>query len=270
MKRRCIWIALAVAIAAIDTASGMNLSARLEFLPGWRHVDETGEYHVAGIRMKLDDGWKTYWRVPGEGGISPQVEIESSENLSGVSLLFPSPKVFEQNGMLIFGYEREVLFPLIIYPEINDTPIFFEANFYGGICEEVCIPVSFPFSASLPPHEKADDEILNALDLVPKEWNASEGPAVECAFEFSDFGLFAKARLPIPNSLGPDYVVFEYADDWIRFGRSQVSRPKSSLLEASSAVYFGARKDLQLTTSKLRITVLSQSEVVDIKGCGSS
>ena len=270
MKIRLLTIALAVAAAAHDSANGMNLSAQLSFLPGWRHADEAEEFHISGIRMSLDEGWKTYWRIPGEGGIGPQLEIESSRNLRAMELLFPGPKVFEQNDMLIIGYDEEVLFPIKFYPDNNELPIRFDASFYAGICEEVCIPVSYKISASLEPPGKVDEEILGAMSRIPEEWNASGGAPIECNFEFTDSGLFAKARMPIPNSLGPDHVVFEYAENWIRFGSPQVKRPENGTLVATSPIYFGAREDLKLDSSKLRITVLTRKKTIDINGCVSS
>ena len=270
MKIGSLAIALGVFASAINAANCMDSPARFDFLPGWRHAGKTGEYHIAGIRMQLDEGWKTYWRVPGEGGIGPELEIVSSQNLRGLSMLFPSPKAFEQNDMLIIGYDEEVLFPIVFFPDDNDSPIEFKGNFFGGICEEVCIPISFPISASLPQHGKVDEDVRRALNLIPKEWNSTKRGSVDCAFEFSQSGLFATARMPVPNSIGADHVVFEYVDDVIRFGRPKVSRPKPGMLVATSPIYFGARQDLQLDTSKLRITVLTRKEVVDINGCGSS
>ncbi|MBT3809658.1 MAG: hypothetical protein HOF99_09175, partial [Rhodospirillaceae bacterium] len=34
-----------------------------------------------GLEVRLDDGWKTYWRSPGDAGIPPHVEWENSGNL---------------------------------------------------------------------------------------------------------------------------------------------------------------------------------------------
>lgn len=270
MNIRSLALALGVFASAINAANGMDSPARFDFLPGWRHAGNTGEYHIAGIRVQLDEGWKTYWRVPGEGGIGPEIEIISSRNLRGLSMLFPSPKAFEQNDMLIIGYDEEVLFPVIFYPDNDKLPIEFEGKFFGGICEEVCIPISFPISAVLPLHDKAEEDILRALNQIPKEWDATERGNVECAFELTQSGVFATARMPIPNSLGTDHAVFEYAGDGIRFGRPKISRPESSMLEATSPIYFGARQELQLDTSMLRITVLTRKEVVEINGCGPS
>ena len=51
-------LAAATPARALDVVSG-------EILPGWRHADGA---HLAGLRLTLDPGWKTYWRAPGDAG----------------------------------------------------------------------------------------------------------------------------------------------------------------------------------------------------------
>ncbi|MCB1329838.1 MAG: hypothetical protein KDK28_10515, partial [Maritimibacter sp.] len=46
--------------------AGPDLHAEVDVLPGWRQADGT---HMAALRITLDEGWKTYWRAPGEAGI---------------------------------------------------------------------------------------------------------------------------------------------------------------------------------------------------------
>ncbi|MCY4461158.1 MAG: protein-disulfide reductase DsbD family protein [Albidovulum sp.] len=270
MNTRFSALVLAIATIANDPARGMDLAVEVKFHPGWRHAGETGEIHMSGIRMSLDEGWKTYWRVPGEGGIPPHLEIESSRNLKRANVLFPSPKVFEQYGMTIIGYENEVLFPVEVHPENNDAPIEFEGNFFAGICKEVCIPVSYDFSVSLTPPGIVDPAIQSAMESIPQGWVESGMKTVECGFEFSEAGLFATARIPLPNTLGPDHVIFEYADEWVRFGSANVGRPNSNILEAKSEMFLGSNGNLELDASKLRITVLNPKEAIEINGCGPS
>src|ERR1700761_2209238 len=35
----------------------------------------------AGIEIKLDNGWKTYWRYPGDSGAPPTFDFAGSENV---------------------------------------------------------------------------------------------------------------------------------------------------------------------------------------------
>jgi DsbC/DsbD-like thiol-disulfide interchange protein len=40
-----------------------------------------GEQLVVGIQLRMDDGWKTYWRNPGDSGVPPQFDWSGSKNL---------------------------------------------------------------------------------------------------------------------------------------------------------------------------------------------
>ena len=58
-----ILLALATPVAAL--AGPVDDIVRLDMLPGWRAEDGT---QMAGFRITLAPGWKTYWRAPGEAG----------------------------------------------------------------------------------------------------------------------------------------------------------------------------------------------------------
>ena len=44
----------------------------------------------AGLSLKLAEGWKTYWRSPGDSGIPPQFDWSKSENIENLEVIFPS------------------------------------------------------------------------------------------------------------------------------------------------------------------------------------
>ena len=52
----------------------------------------------AGIEIRLDQGWKTYWRYPGDSGIPPQFDFSASENVKAVTVLWPAPQRFDDGG----------------------------------------------------------------------------------------------------------------------------------------------------------------------------
>ena len=44
-----------------------------------------------GILIELDDGWKTYWRMPGEAGIPPDFTWKTSVP-ADIAVLFPAAR----------------------------------------------------------------------------------------------------------------------------------------------------------------------------------
>ena len=47
-----------------------------------------------GLEFELKDGWKIYWRNPGDAGYPPEISIEEKRNLSKLEWFWPAPKRF--------------------------------------------------------------------------------------------------------------------------------------------------------------------------------
>ena len=67
---------------------------------------------LAGLHVRLAEGWKTYWRSPGDAGIAPTVDWGRSDNVASVDFQWPAPHRFSLFGIETFGYEREVVFSI--------------------------------------------------------------------------------------------------------------------------------------------------------------
>ena len=83
-------------------------------ITGWRQADGS---HMAGIRLKLENGWHTYWRAPGDAGIPPTFDMAGSRNFKAAQVIWPRPEVYEQNGLRSIVYHDQVILPLQIMPK---------------------------------------------------------------------------------------------------------------------------------------------------------
>src|SRR5438874_6962987 len=80
-----------------------------------------GAFLRAGIEIKLDPGWQTYWRDPGDSGAPPKFDFSASENVKSVSVLWPAPQRFPDGaGGNSIGYLNHVILPLHVVPT-DDT-----------------------------------------------------------------------------------------------------------------------------------------------------
>ena len=104
----------------------------------------------AGLHVRLEGDWKTYWRTPGEVGLPPSIDWSASENVADVQLLYPAPTRFQAFGIENFGYKNEVLFPL----EISLAELGRAAILRGSVnllvCEVICVPETFDLTIDLP------------------------------------------------------------------------------------------------------------------------
>ena len=57
----------------------------VDIIRGWR---QSNDVHIAAINISMEKGWKTYWRVPGVGGIPPLFDWNKSKNIKEVFYIF--------------------------------------------------------------------------------------------------------------------------------------------------------------------------------------
>ncbi len=152
------------AYAASDTASewveGHSSRARII----------SGGGNLAGIELELPEGWKTYWRYPGEaGGVAPSFDWSKSTNLESAQVLYPAPKRFTDKSGDTIGYKGNVLFPVRLKPKDASKPIDVHLAFDYGVCKDICIPAQAELTLNVAPDtgEAASDVFADAMARVP-------------------------------------------------------------------------------------------------------
>jgi len=63
-------------------------NSSLEIIPKNKLLKSENDYHYFGIKINLDDGWKTYWKNPGDAGAPITVDFENEESLIEKEVLF--------------------------------------------------------------------------------------------------------------------------------------------------------------------------------------
>jgi len=115
-----------------------------------------------GLRVKLDDDWKTYWSSPGLAGAPPSIDWQGSENLTSVQWLWPTPSRMMVYDVETYGYKHEVIFPILVTVTDTTKPLELTAKATLLVCREVCIRTQMNVSFSLP-------ALGNAVDLASSE-----------------------------------------------------------------------------------------------------
>ena len=47
--------------------------------------------YLAGVEITLAEGWKTYWRTPGDAGVPPAFDWTGSTNVAAIKVRYPAP-----------------------------------------------------------------------------------------------------------------------------------------------------------------------------------
>ncbi len=103
-----------------------------------------GQSFWVAVRFHLNPGVHTYWTNPGDSGLPLKLAWELPAGFSAGPLLCPYPGRIVQEGLVAFGYEREVWFltrisaPATLAP--GKVPVAVRVT--GLVCRETCIPVS--------------------------------------------------------------------------------------------------------------------------------
>lgn len=257
---------LAILSVPVAMAAGPNDNpARLDVLPGWRMDDGT---HMAGLRITLQPGWKTYWRAPGDAGIPPQFDFAGSNNIGAVTPYWPVPEVFDQSGQRSIGYRNSVVFPLQISKTDVDAPLRITGQIDIGVCQDICIPVSLPFDVMLPMDGTREAAITAALiDQPLTATEAGIGP-VTCTIAPISDGLRVTASVRSDQPIPSDAVVIEAGDSQIWVSEADVSETPGALRAVVDMVHM-TNASFALDRSQVRVTLLGEFGAVELQGCQS-
>jgi DsbC/DsbD-like thiol-disulfide interchange protein len=123
----------------------------------------------AGIEIRLDPGWKTYWRYPGDSGVPPRFEFSRSENVASVAVLWPALRAFSDGAGGSIGYTDEVILPLRIVALEAGKPVVLRLDLAYAVCQRLCMPIDAKSELLLNGSPSTSEAALAASEArVPK------------------------------------------------------------------------------------------------------
>ena len=122
---------------------------------------------TAGVLMKMDKGWHTYWKYAGESGLPTNIEWKLPEGFSFGNIQWPLPNKYNESGdVLTYGYADENMLLIEITPPNNITAgstVSLRADVSWLECEKLCVPGDARVELKLPiteSSEKANPELF--------------------------------------------------------------------------------------------------------------
>lgn len=130
----------------------------------------------AGVEIKLQPGWKTYWRYPGDSGVPPRFDFSGSDNVARAKVLYPAPHLFNDETGNSLGYKTNVVFPVQVTPKQPGKPVTLRVKLDYAVCEKLCIPAEGKAELTFGGSDgNANDAVLTAAEnAVPKPATAAE------------------------------------------------------------------------------------------------
>ncbi len=221
---RSLALPLAVSTALLV---GFGASASLAASSSWetalggkiRLIAGGGEPQAlkAGLEVQLEQGWKTYWKVPGDAGIPPNFDFSTSTNVANVTVNWPVPTRFGDTSQML-GYKDAIVFPLSVTPKDPSKPVDLKASVQLGICSDLCVPVMADLALSIPAGGDRDLGVEMLIDrdqaLVPLK--ERKGFAIEKVEQLQQKGQPDKLLISalIPKGYGARDLFVEAPKNW--------------------------------------------------------
>ena len=150
-----------------------------------------------GLKISLNEGWKTYWHTPGPMGLKPRFDFEGSLNIVSLNVLWPSPKVFGSSGFESIGYENEVILPIKMQAKVDSDPVNLKIKGSIGICYDTCVPIEFETQSGLKTVSKdINTDLLAALANLPVSPSDLGKRNARCSITFDPTGFKIEAHIP--------------------------------------------------------------------------
>ena len=157
-----------------------------------------GQPFWAGLRMKMDEHWHTYWRNPADSGLPTKIHWTLPDGFQAGEINWPYPQKIVLDILASYGYEGETLLLVEIKPPADLKP--------GGtadigafaswlVCADICLPGESGYQVTLPVSTDAPQADERWTDLFARTREnlpvAVPGWQVEAAISDSTVALHA-------------------------------------------------------------------------------
>jgi thiol:disulfide interchange protein DsbD len=137
-----------------------------------------GSTVTAALQLKMDAGWHTYWKNPGDSGKATKIVWDLPPGVTAGEIQWPVPEKLEMDGLYtyVFNNETTLIIPLTIGADAPAGTIAIKGKATWLECEKSCVPGSAKVEASLTigPESKtsADSARINEwAEKIPKSYN---------------------------------------------------------------------------------------------------
>jgi len=101
-----------------------------------------GDTILAGVDLKMEPAWHTYWKNPGAAGIATKIQWQLPPGITAGDIQWPLPEKLPPAEVTTYGYNDEVvlLVPLKLATNLPAGPLDLKADVSWLECKEACIP----------------------------------------------------------------------------------------------------------------------------------
>ena len=176
--------------------------------------------------QKIDKGWHTYWRNPGDAGEATKIVWTLPPGWQAGDIVWATPRRLPVGPIMNYGYEGQVVLPVPIQVPASARPgqtLTLKAAVALLVCADVCVPadanlqLNLPVAAGTPTPDPAGGPLIAAaLAAAPKPQGLS------AAFQVAPGSLkLAIAGAPLKGAADQDAYLYPYDDKLIDHAKPQ-------------------------------------------------
>ena len=185
-----------------------------------------GQTVFLAVRQKIQKGWHTYWRNPGDAGEPMRLGWTLPAGWRAGDIVWPTPHRLPVGPLMDYGYEDEVLLPVPVTAPADAKPgetvaLKVAASFL--VCAETCVPADAVLTLNLP--------VTAAPATVDPKWGAdvtralAEAPKpapLQAVFERRPAGLaLAVTGQALAGAEGRDAYFYPFVSTVIEHAKPQ-------------------------------------------------
>ena len=124
-----------------------------------------GQTFYVVLHLKLRPHWHSYWKNPGDSGLSPNIEWSLPQGFIAGAIDYLPPQRLVVGGLITYGYEDNAyyLIPMRVASDVTagNYTIWAKADYL--VCETICVPEDADLSISVNVADQAQESVDFAL-----------------------------------------------------------------------------------------------------------
>lgn len=217
---------------------------------------------MTALVVEMEEGWKTYWRSPGDSGMPPGFDWTGSTNVRAAEPLWPAPEVILSGSDRTLGYHDALVLPVRV-DAAGEGPVALDLKLAIGLCKNVCVPARLHLLADEAGGAAPDPRIAQALARVPVAGPLPGRATPACTVTDIPDGVRVAATLP--GHAGAPSVAMELMQDGVWVSQPELAQAADGLTATADFVP-PEGKPFPLDLSKLRMTVIGSNAAADGAG----
>ncbi len=192
------------------SAWSVNDPSQVRLITAAKVAPRNGEM-LMGLQFRLKPGWHVYWKNSGDAGYPPAVTFQPADVLGKPEILWPAPTRFDlPGGLVAFGYEHEVVYPIRtrLQPAPVPTPgpavtpaqtppdalpdtLKITADLDYLVCQADCVPFRYTLTLDQPlglpalPDPETAPLLQASLERLPKTMEEMDGVTASVSLDAS-------------------------------------------------------------------------------------